>query len=102
MLSTCLFSFFGRTQVKAGYFFERYIVSRDFNGLKACFTSPVAASMSQAEWEEGLSRRDELESVLRDVLKMLAQHQGQQWQKSLGDSFKVWVNVVTVKRLVWK
>lgn len=58
--------------------------------------------MSQAEWEEGLSRRDELESVLRDVLKMLAQHQGQQWQKSLGDSFKVWVNVVTVKRLVWK
>lgn len=58
--------------------------------------------MSQAEWEEGLSRRDELESVLRDVLKMLAQHQGQQWQKSLGDRFKVWVNVVTVKRLVWK
>ena len=102
MLSIGLFLFFGRTQVKTRYNFERQIVWRDFHGLKASFTSPVAASMSQAEWEEGLSRRDELERVLRDVLKMLAQHQGQQWQKSLGDSFKVCVDVVTVTGLVWK
>lgn len=49
----------------------------------AGFRSPVAACMTQAEWEEAISRRAELEALLGEVLKMLAQHQAGLFNKTL-------------------
>jgi hypothetical protein len=39
--------------------------------------------MTQAEWEEAISRRAELEALLGEVLKMLAQHQAGLFNKTL-------------------
>ena len=57
--------------------------AEDPKGVVSGFRSPVTASMSAAEWQEAIARREELASVLGEMLDILAEHTLQPLKKQL-------------------